>query len=164
MKAWTGFEIEEERERLEREAATILGFMIFEYSRLEMELGWFLSWTDNGQSLDKLTKRFATLDFGRRLKYLKQSVASKYTESPEIVRTYRAWLTAADKIRALRNQLFHGRWGVEPIEQRVVNIVGLPNSLDQKSTPYTIADLEVVLQSTRDLRKRLQELRSLYPV
>jgi hypothetical protein len=164
MRAWTGVEILEERDRLEREAATILGFMIFEYSRLDMELGWFLSWADDGNSLEKLTKKLGALNFSKRLEFLQKSVASKFRDSPSVVEAYANWLSDAHAIRELRNQLFHGRWGVEPIQQRVVNVVGLPNSPSQESTPYSIADLQSALASMRDLRARLQKLRSSCPV
>jgi len=57
MRSWTGIEIEAERERLEREAASILGYMLFEYSRLDMELGMMMVWTGEGQRLEKLTTK-----------------------------------------------------------------------------------------------------------
>ena len=164
MPDWTGFEVQEERTRLEREAATILGFMLFEYSRLDMELGLFLSWSDEGSSLESLTKKMVGLNFNKRLEHLQTSVASKFRDTPSIADAYFAWISDAHLIRELRNHLFHGRWGVEPIAQRVVNVVGLPNSPDQSSTPYTIAELEGHLERMRQLRVRLQELRSSCPV
>ena len=57
MRSWTGIEIEAEREQLEREAASILGYMLFEYSRLDMELGMMMVWTGEGQRLEKLTTK-----------------------------------------------------------------------------------------------------------
>lgn len=84
-RAWTGIEIEEERDRLEREAATILGFVIFEYSRLDMEVGWMLSWSDDGKELEKLTKKFRDFDFNKRLKSLQKSVILKFCNSPDVI-------------------------------------------------------------------------------
>ena len=164
MKAWTGTEIQEEHDRLERDAATVLGLMIFEYTRLDMELGWLLSWADGGTSLERLTKKLGPLSFSKRLEHLEKSVASKFQGQPEVAATYQDWLSDAHAIRELRNQLFHGRWAVQPIRQVVVNVVGLPNSVDQKGTPYSISDLEGVLIAIRELRARLQGLRSLHPV
>jgi hypothetical protein len=55
MRSWTGIEIEAERERLEREAASILGYMLFEYSRLDIEVGMMVVWAGDWQRLEKLT-------------------------------------------------------------------------------------------------------------
>ena len=164
MRELTGAEVQEERARLEREAATILGFMIFEYSRLDMELGLFLAWSDDGSSLEQLTKKLSAFNFSNRLEHLRKTVALKFQDTQNILEAYSAWMSDAHSIRELRNQLFHGRWGVEPHAQRVVNVVGLPTSPDQKSTPYTIAELESQLANVRELRTRLHALRSSCPV
>ena len=138
--------------------------MLFEYSRLDMELGLFLSWSDDGSSLESRTKKMVGLNFNKRLEHLQTSTASKFRGDPGTAEAYFAWILDAHSIRELRNNLFHGRWGVEPIAQRVVNVVGLPNSPDQSSTPYTIAELEGNLERIRQLRVRLRELRSSCPV
>src|SRR5690606_18836648 len=106
MPDWTGFEVQEERTRLEREAATILGFMLFEYSRLDMELGLFLSWSDNGSSLEKLTKKIGRFNFSKRLEYLQKSVALRFDGNLGVVGVYSAWISDAHSIRELRNELF----------------------------------------------------------
>ena len=164
MRELTGTEVQAERTRLECEAATILGFMIFEYSRLDMELGLLLAWSDDGTSLDSLTKKLSGFNFSKRLEHLRKSVALKYHDVPSTLQAYSAWMSDAHLIRDLRNQLVHGRWGVEAHAQQVVNVVGLPTSPDQKSVPYTIPELESKLEDIRDLRTRLHELRSKCPV
>lgn len=163
MRVWTGIEIQKERERLEDEAAKALGLMIFEYSRLDMELGLLLSWWDEGKSLKKPTGKVAGLNFNKRLEFLEKSVAKKFCDSPDVIERYGHWLTEAHAIRELRNQLFHGRWGVSPQQQVVVNVTGLPTCPDQKSTPYSIAELHGVLDSVRKLRAGLEELRGDFP-
>jgi len=164
MRAWTGIEIQEEHDRLESEAATALGLMIFEYSRLDMELGLFLSWSDDGKLMERITKKVAGLNFSKRLEFLQKSVAKKFRDSPDVIERYARWLADAHAIRELRNQLFHGRWGVKATEQVVVNVIGLPTSPDQESTRYSIAELKSALGSVRELRSRLQKLRSSCPV
>jgi len=59
MKEWTGIEIERVRQGLEQESATTLGRMIFEFSRLDMNLGLMLAWAHEGSQLKKLTKMVA---------------------------------------------------------------------------------------------------------
>jgi hypothetical protein len=164
MRAWTGIEIEEDRDRLEREAATILGYMLFEYSRLDMELGLFLVWSNEGKTLDKLTKKLLDHNFHKRLELLQKLVKAKYADTPQPIEVYESWLADAHKTRSIRNQLFHGRWGVNPTQQQVINVLGLPTSPEQQETAYSIADLQNELEAMRALRARLQELRKLWPV
>lgn len=164
MRAWTGAEIREESDRLEREAATILGYMLFEYSRLDMELGLFLVWSEEGQTLDKLTKKLSDFNFHKRLELLQKLVQAKYADTPKIVESYASWLDDAHETRSIRNQLFHGRWGVDPRQQQVMNVLGLPTSPEQREISYSIADLQKQLESMRGLRTRLQVLRKSWPV
>jgi hypothetical protein len=49
------------RKQLENEAAVQLGHMIFEISRLEMNLGLCLVWVEGGGKLESLTKSVESL-------------------------------------------------------------------------------------------------------
>lgn len=148
---------------IEREAATVLGFMLFEYSRLDMELGLFLVWAGDGKRLDELTKKLSEANFGKRLELLEKLAMSKYSASPASDE-YASWLRDAHAVRSLRNQLFHGRWGFIPQQGLVANVVGLPTSPDQSEFRYSISQLQESLQVMRNLRDRLSELRRVWPV
>ncbi|WP_295590228.1 hypothetical protein, partial [uncultured Lamprocystis sp.] len=152
-----------EHNQLEQQAATILGLMLFEYSRLDMELGLFLVWSDEGQQLEWLTKKLTNQNLSARLRLLEKLVQEKYAGSPA-VDLYAAWLNDAHAIRLLRNQLFHGRWGFIPIQQLVANVIGLPTSPEQSETRYSIDQLGASLESMRMLRVRLSDLRKKWPV
>ncbi|WP_041446956.1 hypothetical protein [Thiocystis violascens] len=152
-----------EHDQLEQRAATVLGYMLFEYSRLDMELGLFLVWSDEGQKLDQLTSKLAEQNFYLRLKFLEKLAQEKHMGTPA-ADLYTEWLLDAHAIRSLRNQLFHGRWGFIPSKQLVVNVVGLPTSLEQSETRYSIEQLRTSLDSMRMLRARLSDLRKRWPV
>jgi hypothetical protein len=164
MRAWTGIEIQAEHDRLEREAATVLGFILFEYSRLDMELGWLLVLSRQGQTVEEMTKKLGEYSFHKRLEFLQKLVQDKYASTPEAFELYSNWLASAHETRAIRNQLFHGRWGIEPMQQKVTNVVGLPTSSDQQTISYSIAELEGALEAVRALRPKLWELRKSWPV
>jgi hypothetical protein len=166
MKAWTGIEIAEEHERLESESAKILGHLVFEYSRLEMEVGLVLAWTDEGRELERLTNEVGDFNLKKKLDRLEALVTAKYAvvASTESATPYAAWLAEANRLRALRNQFFHGRWGISPVKQEVFNVVGLPTSPAQREVGYSISDLQAVLESLRALRRQLMSLSKSWPV
>jgi hypothetical protein len=164
MRASTWGEIKAESDQLERDAATVLGYMLFEYSRLDMELGLDLVWSDDGQKIEELTKKHSEHNFHKRLESLEKLVQLKYPDTPAALDLYTNWLSDAHAIRSNRNQLFHGRWGVSPQQQLVVNVMGLPTSPEQSETYYSIARLGEILQTMRTLRSRLSELRKTWPV
>jgi hypothetical protein len=148
---------------LERDAATVLGYMVFEYSRLDMELGLFLAWSGEGRRLDELTKELSDKNFNERLKHLEKSTKSKYVGTPA-ANEYASWLRDAHATRDLRNRLFHGRWGFLPLEGLVANVNGLPTGPEQTEIRYSIKQLRESLQTMRMLRSRLGELRQAWPV
>jgi hypothetical protein len=152
-----------EGDELEREAATVVGYMLFEYSRLDMELGLFIAWSDEGHKLHELSGKLADANFNSRLKSLEEMAKSKYSDTPA-GDEYAKWLLDAHAVRALRNRLVHGRWGFLPQQQIVANVVGLPTSPEQTETRYSLAQLRECLQTMRVLRNRLSELRQEWPM
>ena len=156
-------EVAVEYDQLERKAATVLGYMLFEYSRLDMELGLFLVWSDDGRKLVELTKKLIDNNFNKRLTLLEKLVRKKYEGTPAEA-LFAKWLSDAHAIRSVRNQLFHGRWGVIPQQQLVANVIGLPSSSEQSETRDSIEQLRESLQAMRMLRSRLSDLRQAWPI
>jgi hypothetical protein len=74
------------------------------------------------------------------------------------------WLNAADEVRECRNKLVHGRWGIEPSKEQVINVVGLPTSPEQESFSCSIPALQSELDAIKKLRAGLQELRKAWPL
>lgn len=151
-------------EKLEYEAATTLGRMIFEFSRLDMNLGLFLVWSDEGSKLDKLTKEVECCSFHQKLNFLKKLIDGKFVEHSNEYFTYSQWLDAAHAIRDKRNKLIHGRWGIDPYKQMVVNVVGLPTSPKQYENYYSIENLEDVLSDVKSLSTQLHKGRKKWPM
>jgi hypothetical protein len=153
----------EDRDQVEEQAATVLGYMLFEYTRLDMELGLFLVWSDEGKELENLTKKVADYNFAKRLCFLEKLVQEKYSDTPAAY-LYAEWLHDAHEIRSLRNKLFHGRWGFIPRQQMVANVIGLPTSPEQTEVRYSLEQLRGSLEFMRMLRARLDNLRDKWPV
>jgi len=66
--------------------------------------------------------------------------------------------------RQQRNNLVHGRWGVEAHKNKVVNVIGLPTSSAQQSIEYTLEELAEVNEELRKLQSELARLREHWPL
>lgn len=159
----TAGELWELRVALEAQAASLLGHMLFEFSRIETNLGLCLVWVDAGATLEQLTPKVAKLSFHAKLEQLAKDVAARLPAGSKRRRAYDDWIVHTDRMRQVRNQLVHGRWGVEPRERSVVNAVGLPTG-PQQITMYTIPQLEAINSELRELSCELSRIRSHWPL
>lgn len=148
---------------LEEGAATVLGRILFEFSRLEMQLGLCLVWVDGGTRVEQLTRRYENANFMDRLNGLREWVETLPSESAPRI-SYESWLLRTDRARKLRNELVHGRWGIDLSRERVVNVVGLPTSDNRRTVNYSLEDLWGVLVNLQSLRSDLQRLRHESPL
>ncbi len=154
----------EAREGLEQGAATVLGKMLFEFSRLDVNLGLCVVWTEGGQRLEELTKRVAEFTFHKKLDFLNQFVEQSLPQGSKRHTAYTEWIARAHASRLRRNQLVHGRWGVDPMQSQVINVIGLPTSSEQTEFRYTLGDLEGMLEELKQLQAKLHELRERWPL
>lgn len=160
----TGAELQARRETLERDAAMTLGHMLFEFSRLDMNLGLCLVWVDGGASIEHMTKEAEAMTLNAKLDKLAKNVAAKLPAGSKWHTAYTAWIQRAHTVRQHRNALVHGRWGIEAHKGKVVNVLGLPTGQSQQVTEYTIEELASVNEQLRDLQAELSKLRSQWPL
>ena len=154
----------EASEQLETDAALILGKMLFSFSRLDMAIGLLLVWKDGGRELEELTIKIANYSFHKKLALMEKLVEAKYAITSPAHSEYAEWMQDAHDKRTTRNKLVHGRWGPEVRKNKVANITGLPTSPHQKSTLYSISELEEMLDEIEGLRNRLYKLKKRWPV
>jgi len=152
------------REMLENEAASLLGHMLFEFSRLDVNLGLCLVWVDGGAKIESLTKAVETLNLKAKLDALAKHVTAKLPAGSNRRRAYETWIERTDLVRQQRNNLVHGRWGVEAHKSKVVNVIGLPTSNAQQVIEYTLEELADVNKELRDLQRELARLRDHWPL
>jgi hypothetical protein len=164
MSELTGIEIWKRRDALEQGVATLLGRMLFEFSRLDVNLGLCVVWTDGGKRLKELTPQVAEFTFHKKLDFLGEFVKAALPKGSKGQTAYIDWIQRAHASRVKRNQLVHGRWAVEPGWNYVANVVGLPTSSEQIESRYTLVDLESVLEELKQLQKRLSDLRERWPL
>lgn len=149
---------------MEKDAASLLGYMLFEFSRLDVSLGLSLVWVNDGENLESHTKSVARSSFNARLEELSKHIDAKLRRDSESYRAYEDWIRRADAIRQQRNELVHGRWGVEAHQNCVVNVVSLPISETQKVTRYSTEELSAVNDKLHSLRGELEKLRDRWPL
>ena len=164
MEDLTAGELWARREQLENDAALQLGYMIFEFSRLDVNLGLCLVWVDGGAKLESLTKSVADLNLKGKLDELESHVNAKLPVGSKRRKAYDAWIERAHSIRQQRNSLVHGRWGVEAHLNKVVNVLGLPTSDTQREFHYGIDELVAINEELRFLQSELSRLREYWPL
>lgn len=152
------------REALEGEAASLLGHMLFEFSRLDVNLGLCLVWMDGGVRIQERTKSVEGMNLKGKLDELAKHVEAKLPNGSKRRRAYEIWIDQANAIRQQRNNLVHGRWGVESHKNKVVNVIGLPTSENQKITEYGINELAAINTELRRLLAELSRLRKYWPL
>lgn len=164
MEDLTAGELWARRAQLENDAALQLGYMIFEFSRLDVNLGLCLVWVDGGAKLESLTKSVADLNLKGKLDELESHVKAKLPAGSKRRKAYDAWIERTHAIRQQRNSLVHGRWGVEAHLNKVVNVIGLPTSDTQQEFHYGIDELVAINDELRSLQRELSRLREYWPV
>jgi hypothetical protein len=155
----TAADLELRRNALEHGAALTLGRMLFAFSRLDMNLGLMLSWalrdTSNGSQL----KNLDDVNFNSRLEFLGRHIESSTNLPIKAKAELSSWLGIAHSLRTQRNQLVHGRWGIDAVKDKVLNIVGLPSSNNQHTIEYSLAELEAHNHRIEQFTSTLSELR-----
>lgn len=164
MNEITAGELLAKNDALENEAASLLGHMIFEFSRLDMNLGLCLVWVDGGARIESLTKTVENLNLKYKLDELTKHVIAKLPLGSKRRRAYEIWIERVNAVRQQRNNLVHGRWGVEAHKNKVINVIGLPTSSAQQVIEYTLDELAKVNQELRDLQRELGRLREHWPL
>lgn len=160
----TAGELWAHREVMEAAAASLLGHMLFEFSRIDVNLGLCLVWVDNGANLESLTPKVAELSFHSKLRELAKHVQLKFPASSKRRVAYDRWVERMHMARAERNRLVHGRLGIEAHRNKVVNVVGLPTDGAQQVFEYSIDELAAVNEELRSLELELRRLRTNWPL
>jgi hypothetical protein len=164
LKDVTAGELWARREALETAGATLLGKMLFAFARIDVNLGLCLVWVDSGTRIESLTRQVSEWSFSRRLECLEAAVNRILPDGHAGRNAYVEWIARAQALRQTRNELVHGRWGVDPAQEKVLNVVGLPTSPDQREIGYTLEDLEAMLREMEDLQTVLVKLRKRWPL
>lgn len=142
----------------------MLGRFLFEFARIDVNLGLCIVSLDAGGRIEVLTKQVAEWGFSKRLEYLEEAVNQRLPESHPGRAAYCDWIARVHTVRQTRNELVHGRWGVDAVGEKVVNVLGLPTSPEQRSVGYRLSELEDMLRDMQELEAVLRRLRDRWPL
>ena len=155
-------ELHHQRGVLEDGACLALGRLVMAFSRMDMELGLALVWFNEGKDLENRTKRFEVSTFHAKLAELERRVLEQPIGDSR--GRYDEWIVGAHALRGIRNELMHGRWGLSPTTNTVVNVLGLPTSCGQSEVHYTLEQLSAFVTNITALRDSLQALLKEFPL
>jgi hypothetical protein len=145
---------------VERAAATELGYILIAFGRLDVNLGLACAWKGDGKELETLSE---SLDerFCSRLQVLQAATNDRYPTGPGRD-AYESWIADAHRIRMLRNQMVHCRWGFTH-DGFAVSVSGLPNSARHAEQRFTLEELASVHAEIVQLTTTLIMLREAWP-
>lgn len=152
---------------LEDAAASNLGHILFELSRLELNLGLCIAWFDDGVDIEGQSKKYNSKGLGDKFAGVRKQLETKRSKgglNANAITAWQRWLDRADQIRNTRNNFVHGRWGTDPITVTVTNVVGLPSSGLQQEQQYTLDQLGQIHREIRDVAAELHKLREKWPL
>jgi len=154
------------RRDLEDAAASNLGHILFELSRLELNLGLCIAWFDGGADIEGQSRKYNSKGLGEKFEAMRKQLEKRGSEGlePNAIFAWQKWLNRADKIRESRNNFVHGRWGTNPETITVTNVVGLPSSGLQQEWQYTLDQLGQIRREIRDVAEELHKLRKKWPM
>jgi hypothetical protein len=147
------------RERLELDAATALGQAMFAFSGLDTNLGLMVASALRYVGKEVHADNVSSLNFKARLDFVAEYASTRPEVAAEAALLLKAWVSRAHEARLLRNQLVHGRWNVDAMKNKVLNIVGLPSGDAQQIFEYSLEELVAIGERFRSLNVELSKTR-----
>jgi hypothetical protein len=151
-------------EALETAACTLIGRLILSLSQFETDLALYLQHRKGLEHTDAVLAKLENSGLHAKLDMLETAVRGVYGEEHACVDAFKSWIKAAHEIRETRNELVHGRWGIKPITQQVVNVIGLPGSPNQRGRHYSLQELEAHFTKFEKLTKEFYALTQKWPL
>jgi hypothetical protein len=142
-------------------ASTLVGQLVFEFSRIEMELGCSLHSVVGPHDFDALNVLIDRLSFKSKLDALNEVVARKFEGKDDFLAEFKHCYRSIDAIRSQRNSFIHGRWGAISNTQQVVNVEpGMPGGVPQREWRFTVVELEAELAGVSKVLNEFRTLRA----
>jgi hypothetical protein len=151
------------QEDLETQAASLLGRLLFAFSRLDTNVGLLVASIERVLGREGFAASVAQLTFHKRLDRFATFLSEEASLSTTARDAYTEWIAAAHRARIQRNEFVHGRWSADPHKGAVLNVIGLPSG-EQRTVSYTPAELQGAVSQIEELQAQLWQLRKRWPI
>ncbi len=132
---------------------------MFAFSGLDTNLGLMVASALRYLGKEAQAGNVDALNFNARLAFVEDYAATGPEVPAKAAAALKDWVARAHAARLLRNQLVHGRWGVDAMGSKVLNIVGLPSGEAQRTVEYTLEELAAIGERFRELNSELSRAR-----
>ena len=148
---------------MEIRAHAALGRLLFAFSRLDVNLALYVANYRGEANRAQVIEQLENTSFKEKLSLVLLSTERWYRDQSQCRQDWERWLIHADQLRLQRNDLVHGRWGVNDWHGYVANVVGLPGSPNQRETQYSVSELEAEARQAESLSQEFYRLSTKWP-
>jgi hypothetical protein len=133
------------------------------YSRLDVNLALMVARWRGDEHRAAALQQLENTSFHFKLDKVLPTLRIEYPPQHPCMDEWRRWIDEADRLRCKRNDLMHGRWGIDERGHRVVNVLGLPGSPKQREVSYTFDELSDEVERAEGVSDALWHLREKWP-
>jgi hypothetical protein len=152
------------RDAAENEVASLIGNLVFSYSRLVTSLHLCVAWHNDGKELDRYKTKAEDLAAADLIKKIEAQSKSKHGDKSDCFKSYESWAIRANAIRELRNIIMHSRWSIEPYGRHAIAI-STPILVEPiKELTFTANQLRLACSECDSLNRELNKLRKDCPL
>lgn len=154
--------------RLEDALYKELGRAVVLFSQLDLNVSLCLLNLKSEADLSVAKARIDSLSMKEKLEELQCGIIAKFKVlHPKLVSDFDEWFSEARKIRQLRNDFVHGRWGISPVRKEICFVPGgLPtgtaNSVSERR--YQLSEFEEEIGRLAALLIKFGKLREIYRI
>ena len=141
----------------------MVGKLVFAFSRLDANLALLAASKEDPDSRANTIAKLKNTSFKHKLAWVIPVLRKAYPNDAQCLAEWQRWLASAEALRALRNDMVHGRWGVNDMERTINNVVGIPGSPNQREIVYTLKELEAKVGEAIRVAQEFGRLRQKWP-
>ena len=164
IRTMTGTEMFARRDAIETEVATLIGRLVFSYSRLVSSLHYCVAWHNDGADLDAYGKSAEGYSSADLINKIASQAQTRFGTGSVASKKYADWAKRAHAAREFRNVIIHSRWGIEPYGRHAIAVSTPPFVKLQQERIVTSNKLHAACETCNALAAELGELRGKFPL
>lgn len=159
-----GDDVSVNEKTFEDSAALIIGRVVLEFSRFELNLALLLEMlvtTENAAQIERLFKQ----GLGARIEGVQSLISVRVGLDPLCLSEFADWKRRMDSVRLLRNRFIHGRWGVLKHTKQIASVASYrANARADGEIRYSLPELEAELGKIEEVCAGFIAWRGRWPI